>query len=192
MTLWDFSHHKDVEKVIIERNDKMLLKFISIIISKSISKFGLFGAHFSEYIKFVNENSLDLNNISEVINFLNQLQNRALERNFFNYRFNISLSGTAINNLLIVRIECDPNSETILSIINKLSIFGWNLFIKLLDGFYFLVLGPDYNHFIAKLIEDVLIQNKIKSEIFSVKNMVHRYVAYDELYDFNSQKWSLF
>lgn len=190
--LWDSSHHKDVEQDFLDRSDIGLLKFLSIIISKKISKFGLFGAHYTEYINFMKRNSLDLNNVSEVVNFLNLLQNKAFEKNLFNYRLYISLTGTDRSYLTIFRIECDPKSDVILNIIEKISIFSWILVVKALDEIYFLVLGPNYNHFTIQLIKDILLQNKLQNEVFSVKNKIHRYVAYDELYDFNSQKWSLF
>ncbi len=192
ITLWDYSYLIDVERDVLDKKDILLLKFISIIVSKSISKFGLFGAHYSEYLKFIKENSLDLNNISEVINFLNQLQNRVLERYIIDYRFNISLSGTAKNSILFFRIKADSNSEIISKIIEKISIFSWILIIKSIDEVYMLILGPDYKHFIAGLIKDILSKNKLNYEIFSAKNKVYRNVAYDELFDFNSQRWSLF
>lgn len=192
ITLWDFSHHKDVERDVFDKKDISLLKFISVIISKSISKFGLFGAHYSEYLNFIKYNELDLNNISEIINFLNQLQNRVLDRYLIDYRFNISLSGTAKSNILFFIIKSDSKSENVTKIIEKISIFSWILIVESIDEIYLLVLGPDYKHFITKLIEDVLTKNNLKYEVYSTKNKVYRNVAYDELFDYNSQRWSLF
>ena len=187
--LYNNDKQKNQYKETFDERDKDLFKFISIIISKSTSKYSLYGAHIEQLLEFFIENDLDPNNQPECASFLNRLQKKAYERNLFEYRFNISLSGTASSNLFIVYIKSefnDPNSQIL---IEKLSCFGWTVFIKTLEGFFLSLLGPDYNHPLANLIVKIISDFNFEYEAFSVKNKKFRFIDYSKLYDFKSQKF---
>ncbi|NHJ03413.1 MAG: hypothetical protein EAX90_01200 [Candidatus Heimdallarchaeota archaeon] len=187
--LFNNEYHSNRVREIFDEKDIQLFKFISIIISKTASKYGLFGTHYQYLIDFFEENGLDLNNQPECLTFINRLQNIAYNRGIFTYRFNISLSGIANSDLLIIRLIENSNRDTIKKFLDKVSCFGWTFLGITLDENYLHILGPNYDHFLTKLIEEIIRKNKIKFEIFSVKVKTFRYVDYSQLYDFQSQKF---
>lgn len=189
--LWKYSEYKRKEKSKFDEKDINLLKFLSIIISKSLSKYGLYGAH-RGYSEFLKSNNIDLNNVSEITSFLKKLENQAIERELIDYRFSISLSGFSGNDILIVKIECDPTNENISDLVEKISCFGWVGLLLSYNELFLVVLGPKYNHPLADLIHEVIIDSNLKSEIFSIKSKEFRNVSYDKLFDYTSGKWFLF
>ncbi len=76
-------------------------------------------------------------------------------------------------------------------IIEKISYFGWMITLKTLDCIYFIVLGLTYNNPIADKIKKIILANGYEFECFSCKPKKFRYVDYNMLYDFSSNKWSL-
>ena len=187
--LFDKEHHKNRSVDTFDEKDMPLFKFISIIISKTTSKYGLFGTHYQQLIEFFEENKLDLNNQPECLTFVNRLQNLAFERGLFDYRFNISLSGTANSDLLVIRLIEDSNKESIEELLEKLSCFGWVFLGKTLNEYFLHILGPNYTHPLVELIEKIIEEKKIKFEFFSVKVKKFRFVDFSSLYDFQSRKF---
>ena len=166
-------------------------KFISIVTSKSLSQSSLFGVHIKELQSFLEENGLSLKNQSECQTFVNKLQNQANEMGLIDYRFIISLTGVASSNLTFFRINSNQESKEIDALIDKISVFGWSLVIKSLDCVYFLYLGPDYEHSLSKHIGCIIEKSGFSFECFSVKQKIFRFVDYNLLYDYSSQKWLL-
>ena len=107
------------------------------------------------------------------------------------YRFNISLSGMVSSNLCIFRINSNQDINMSNELIDKIAIFGWCLVVKTLDSIYFLCLGPDYKHPLTKHIGNVIEKFGFNFECFSVKQKIFRFVDYNSLYDYSSQKWLL-
>jgi hypothetical protein len=192
ISLWNNNFLINKEKEIFERKDKPLLQFISKVISKSISKYGLFGTHRqSKWHEFITENNIDPNNVSDTINFLNKLLNQTMERKLCSFRFHFELSGTAGTNLLIMKINAKSENYDYEKLIDEISIFGLMPILKTIEGIYFLVIGLDYNNKITKLIEKFLKNKGISCETLSVKSKIFRFIDYSELYDFDSKKWFL-
>ncbi|NPE06851.1 MAG: hypothetical protein GNW80_01095 [Asgard group archaeon] len=192
ISFWNIDFILNKEKENFERKDIPLLKLISFLLSKSISKYGLFGTHRqSKWNEFVRDNNIDPNNYSETINFLNKLLNQTIERELCNFRFNFSLSGTSGTDLLILKIKSKEENYNYAKIIDEISIFGLMPGLVTLDGVYFLVFGLNFNNKITELIVDFLKSNELICETFSVKSKVFRYIDYSELYDFDSRKWFL-
>ena len=191
LSLWDMDHHKNKEKELYEKKDENILNFISIVTSKSLSQSSLFGVHIKELQSFLEENVLSLKNQSECQTFVNKLQNQANEMGLIDYRFIISLTGVASSNLTFFRINSNQESKEIDALIDKISVFGWSLVIKSLDCVYFLYLGPDYEHSLSKHIGCIIEESGFSFECFSVKQKIFRFVDYNLLYDYSSQKWLL-
>jgi len=189
--LWDSNYHSNKEKEIIDKKDINVLKFISIIISKNLTQFGLFGVHFNELQTFLEENGYNLNEQSECQTFINKLQNRAYEMGLFDYRFNISLTGVASSNMCIFIIKKDTGEFDFKKLIDEISIFGWNLIIDTNEKMYFMILGPPYDNPLTNLVASVMQKYELNFEYFSVKLKAFKYIDYSSLYDFTSQKWSL-
>lgn len=189
LVLWDINQHKDLNKELIDKKDQNVLRYISFIVSKSLSQFGLFGSHVDELQDFLIENNYDLNKIPECLTFLNKIQNRGIELGIIDYRINISLTGTATSNLCLFKINNSMNKFD--DIIEKISYFGWMITLKTLDCIYFIVLGLTYNNPIADKIKKIILANGYEFECFSCKPKKFRYVDYNMLYDFSSNKWSL-
>lgn len=192
ISLWNNNFIMNKEKENFERKDIPLLKLISFVLSKSISKYGLFGTHRqSKWNEFIRDNNIDPNNYSDTINFLNKLLNQTTEKELCNFRFNFSLSGTSGTDLLIMKIKSKIKNYNYAKIIDEISIFGLMPGLITLEGVYFLVFGLNFNNKITVLIEDFLRNKDLICETFSVKNKVFRYIDYSELYDFDSKKWFL-
>lgn len=189
IVLWDIHKHKDLIKGPIDKRDQSVLKFISFIISKSLSQFGIFGAHVDKLQDFLIENNYDLNKIPECLTFLNKIQNKAIELGLIDYRINISLTGTASSDLCLFKIYNSMNEFD--DLIEKIAYFGWMIVLKTLDCIYFIILGPTYDNPITDEIKRIIKENGFKFECFSCKPKKFRYVDYNLLYDFSSNKWSL-
>ncbi|MBK5114147.1 MAG: hypothetical protein JJE41_10990 [Candidatus Heimdallarchaeota archaeon] len=191
IVLWDSNHHLNKEKEFFDRKDEDILKFISIIISKSLTQLGLFGVHYNELQLFLEENNFDINKLPECQTFINKLQNRAYELDLIDYRFNISLTGIVSSNLCIFQITKNGNDEKISELVEKIAYFGWMLLIETSQKLFFLILGPTYNSYLAKLIMNEIKKDGFDFVCFSVKQKIFRYIDYSSLYDFSSQKWIL-
>jgi len=189
LVLWDIYQHNDLNKEIIDEKDQNVLSFMSFIVSKGLSQFGLFGSHVDELQRFLIVNNFDLNKIPECLTFLNKIQNRAIELGLIDYRINISLTGTASSNLCIFKIFDFENKFD--ELIEKISYFGWMILLNTIDCIYFIVLGPTYNNPITDEIKKIIAANGFDFECFSCKPKKFRYVDYKKLYDFSSNKWSL-
>ncbi|MCE7744244.1 MAG: LysR family transcriptional regulator [Candidatus Heimdallarchaeota archaeon] len=187
--LWDTFHHKNHEKELIEKKDENVLKYISIIISKSLSQFGLFGAYMAELQEFVEENGYDLNKTPECLSFINKLQNRAFEMELIDFRFNISLAGVASSNMCIFIIKKSKNELS--KFIEKIACFAWISIIDTIENIYFLILGPTFESSIISHLKSLIREKGFDYECFSVRQKTFRYINYNSLYDFSSQKWSL-
>ncbi|HUU79715.1 MAG TPA: hypothetical protein VMX55_15350 [candidate division Zixibacteria bacterium] len=191
IVLWDYNYFKDRNKEIFDLKDKNLFKFISLIISRKLTKFGLFGVHIIPFQRFLDENNLDQKNMPECLSFVNRIQNIAMERNIIDYRLHLSLAGVRNSNMLIIRIESNSKIKEIENLLEEISIFSRILINTTYDEIYFTILGPDYNHYISDLLTEILMKYKLKFEIFSVKTKYFRNVEYDKLFDFDSNKWLL-
>ena len=165
------------------------LKFLSILISKAITTKGFYGVWLSELSEFLSENNIDPKDTLEATNFFNKMQNIAVEKNLLDYRLSISPSILNSHEQLVIKIICDPESDSAYRLIDDLSVFGWVVILHSYDELYMSINGLNYQDALSELISRFLEEKKIEFSMFSIKSRLLRHVPYNELYDFENKKW---
>ena len=101
------------------------------------------------------------------------------------YTFRISFRPLKKSRMVLLRRNPPPIE------IIKLSFFSSRIILKSYDDFYMIIVGLEFDHFLTSLISDMLKEQDVEYEIFSIKSSFIRNIAYHDLYDFNSKKWAL-
>ncbi len=171
--------------------DQRLLEFLSILISKSIITKGYYGVWMSELNAFLLNNNIDPNDTLEATNFFNKLQNEALEKGLLDYRISISPSILNSHDQLMIILKCDPNSDSIIRLVDSLSVFGWIVILNSYEELYLSINGLNYKDSTSDLISKILEEKEIEFSMLSIKSCLLRYVPYIDLYDFEKKKWIL-
>jgi len=191
LILWSSNGFEDKTTINLEVKDKILLKFLTFFLAKSITSYDVFGISATGFTEFLEENEINPNNITESVAFFKSNENQAKKRNLIGYRFGISLTDLTLADTLLVKINLNPDEKVSLEIMEKLSIFSSLTILKSYNDFYMVIAGLKYDHYITELIKETLTNFNVGFEIFSMKSAFLRNIAYNKLYDFNSKKWAL-
>ena len=172
-------------------NEKKLLWLISAYQSNGIVHYNHFRGFTSELRNLLVENGQDWDDMASCIDFLNNIRRSLIEKKLIDFRLSLSISNLAVNEMLVVKIQCDPDDNRINSLLDKLNVFGGSVVHKGYDHIFLLVYSVHYQHPLAELIVDEFKTGGFDCEVFSVKNIVWRFVPLHDLYSFEDQKWLL-
>ncbi len=172
-----------------EQNNILLLRFLSLIISNSISNYGSIGVWLEQTKEFLQENNLRIEDLDDSIKFLNKLEKTCIENELLDFYLTLNLSGVANAEILVIQIKIDPTSDVANEIIETLTCFSWVLVHKTYNEIFISITGPNYDHQITKMILQVIESKGFDYEYFSVRSKLFRYVPYNELYDIKNKKW---
>ncbi len=172
-------------------NDKRLLWFMSLYQSNGIVNYNHYRGFTVELKEFLAANGFNWDDMQSGLDFLNKTRKTLLERKLIDFRLRLSLSHVAANESLIVKILCDPEDEKIKMVLDKLNIFGSSIVHQGYENLILSVFGLNYEHPLATLIIAELNKSGFDCEVFSVKNIVWRFVPLHKLYSFPDHKWLL-
>ncbi|MHA1187885.1 MAG: hypothetical protein ACTSSK_13610, partial [Candidatus Heimdallarchaeota archaeon] len=189
--LWSSDRFDDKNPESLESKDYVLLKFLSFVKNKSITSYDVFGVFLTGFNDFLEENGVDPNDMVKSVAFFKQNENLAKKRKLTDYRLVITLTDLAIEGSLVVRIKLNPEEKISQEILNKLLIFNFEIILNSYNDFFIIIGGLKFDHFVTKLIKDLLAKYDVDYEIFSIKNAIYKNIPYYNLYDFNSKKWAL-
>jgi len=187
---WD-SKDFETESIEFVESDYSLLKFMSILLNKSITTKGYFGVWLKELEGFFVENNVDPNDTLEGTNLFNKLQKTAISKKILDYRLSISPSILYSHEKLVIKIICNPDSDSTYRLIDDLSIFGWIGIMFSYEEVFLVINGLKHNDSVTKLIKSFLEEKKLEYELFSAKSIFSRFVPFNELYDYKNKKWKL-
>ncbi len=186
--LWNTDIFQKTDITILDKNDKDLLHFLSILISNSIKQSGVYGCWVPKTKQLLEKNNIDINNAQESASFLNKFRNQAMERNLLDYMIMVSLN-TATSNYLIIHIKHNPKDNIIKKLSDDLSCFTSIVFLSSYQDLIISLIGPQYSDSLTKIIIDRIKKDNIDFEYFSCQVKNWRYLPLNELYDFESKKW---
>ncbi|MHA1367602.1 MAG: hypothetical protein ACTSP5_14495, partial [Candidatus Heimdallarchaeota archaeon] len=189
--LWSTKKFDDRNPEDFDIKDNVLLKFLSFFKNKSITSYDVFGVYLPGFNEFLEENEINPNNMVESVTFFKNNENTVKKRSLFDYRFEITLTDIRSAGSLVVRIKLNPEDKRAVDFLEKITIFNSQIIIKSYNDFFIVIAGLKFNHFLTDLIKRELTKANIEFEIFNIKSAFHRNIAYDELYDFKSNKWAL-
>jgi len=190
ITVWESSYFKNQEKIQLEEKDKLILEFLSIIKSNSLTSYSFYGVFVKQAIDFITQNGYSIDQVKEYSGFFNNLQNNAIERNLLDYSLLITLSSSS-SNYLIIRLYDYPNPNELEKLLDDLSVFSNVYFRKSIHNTIITIYGLNYLDPLVDIIKQRITKVSCRVEIFSMKLEKWQYVPYSDLYDFQSKKWKI-
>lgn len=189
-TLWD---NKDFESspLKFEDSDHSLLGFISILLNKSITAKGYFGVWLNELDEFLVANNINPKDTLEGTNLFNKLQKIAIEKQILDFRLSISPSKMHSLEKLVIKIHCNPESDSTYRLIEDLSIFGWMGISYSYEEILIMINGLTNSDKLTKLIVSFLEERNLDFDLFTIKDIFSRYIPYHTLYNIKNKKWKL-
>ncbi|MBD3189911.1 MAG: ArsR family transcriptional regulator [Candidatus Heimdallarchaeota archaeon] len=188
INLWDNNWHQDEHFAQLDSKDKPLLRFLSIIQSDSLTSYGNYGCFLPELKRFLEDHNLNINSLSEALSFINNLQKRALDRELVNYRLTLAISRPFSQVFLVIRIMNVQTADSKNNIINKFSKFNV-IFLQLEKEIILIIIGLSFDHKMSSILVELVREMGYKTEFFSIKYRINRFVPYHQLYDYQSGKW---
>lgn len=189
---WNDNNFKKSPPMKFTEKEGNLLKAISIYKSNSLVNPQLYRVFMPQLKKFALENNVDINKMDDFLGFMNNQRNQLLEKGLIDFRLELTLSDLGINDILTIKVNCDPENSKVIKLMDKLSIFSWIAFQISYDSIIIQILGLNNEQDIANLITDLIIKDGFEYEKFTVKNKVWRYIPLADLYHFQGNRWSLF
>jgi hypothetical protein len=107
------------------------------------------------------------------------------------FRLELTITDLAINEVLTIKVSCDPESVKAIKLMDQLSIFSWIAFYSSYDGIIIQILGLNNEHAITKLVTEYISKYGFEYEKFTVNQKVWRFIPISELYHFQGNKWAL-
>jgi len=191
LTTWKNSNFEQDVKVKFKPNEKNLIRFLGIYQSNGIGNYNFYKVFHAELNEFLIENGCDPRNQQECISFVNKIRNILLKRNLIDFRLQLSLTNTTLNDRLVIKIKCDSKDEKITSLLEQLSVFSLVVIYIGDKDVVFSVFGLDYQHPISKLLFEEIEKKGLEYDYFTMKLKVWRYVPFDKLFSFQDKKWYL-
>jgi hypothetical protein len=188
---WDNNHFQQSPPMKFSEKDKNLLRTISVYKSHSLVNPQYYRVFTNELKKFAMDNNVDVNKMDDFLGFMNTQRNHLLEKNLIDFRLELTLTDIAINNILIIKVNCDLDEKQAQELINEISIFSWVAFYVTYDSIIIRILGLPFDHAITNLLTDLIEQNGFEYEKFTINQKIWRFIPYADLYYYQGNKWAL-
>jgi hypothetical protein len=189
---WDDNNFQKAPPMRFTEKEDNLLRAMSIYRSHSLVNPQSYRGFSAQMKKFAEDNNVNVNELDDYLGFMNVLRNQLLENNLIDFRLELTVTYLAIADQLIIKVNCNPDDEKVQTLMNKLSIFSSIFFIVYHDGIIIKIIGLNNGHEITNLIEDLLINNELEFETFTVNQKPLKYIPFNELYHYKGNKWALF
>jgi hypothetical protein len=191
LKIWDNNRFSQNPPMNFEEKENNLLKAISVYQSHSIANNRYYRVFTTEMYSFASENNVNTKEMGKVLGFMNNQRNQLLDKELIDFRLELTLTNIAIDDMLIIKVKCDPDTEEIQKLIDKISIFSWTAFNIAFDSIIIRVLGLNNKHAISKLLSDTINEDGFEYEMFTVNKKVWRYIPFADLYHHQGNKWAL-
>ncbi|NHJ47341.1 MAG: hypothetical protein FK733_06080 [Asgard group archaeon] len=189
---WDNNNLKQDPPLKFSEKELNMLKTISVYKSHSLVNPQSYRVFTAQLKQFAVEQGVDINKMDDFLSFMNTQRNQLLENDLIGFRLELTISDLAINDILVLKVSCNPEDEKILKLINKLSIFSWISFFILHDEIVIQIFGLNSDHVITKIITELITEFRFDFEKFTANSKVWRFIPYADLYHVKGNKWSLF
>ncbi|HUT80128.1 MAG TPA: hypothetical protein VMZ29_02920 [Candidatus Bathyarchaeia archaeon] len=188
---WDNNRFSEDVPYSFTRNEKNLLQFISIYQSHILANPLSYLTFLSQLKEFLKENTIDINKLDETLGFLNKQRNLLVNNNLINFRLQLTISYLALDDMLIIKIDCDPETAKVKELLDKLAIFSWIAYNIALESVIIRIQGLNTEHKIVDFITDVITSYGFEYEVFNTNPKVWRFVPYADLYYFEGNLWAI-
>ena len=170
--------------------DYNLLYFLSILRNKYLLK-SRYGVMVSELPKFFELNDITISDVVSQTDFINQIEIRARRRNLLSYALYMRSHRPRGSNVLICEIPNTDNftDKKLEQLRKRLHVFAFLGMVILSDRAIFTIPGISHEHPIKKVIEEILVKEKIEFLFYTIRLSQAKFVPLHELYDFDAQKW---
>ncbi|NHJ84879.1 MAG: hypothetical protein FK734_05425 [Asgard group archaeon] len=173
------------------KDERDLLRFLSIYQSHSLANPQSYRLFMEPLNELLTDNNISMNSMDEFLSFMNRYRNLLIEKDLIGFRLQLTSSSMPLSNMLILKINCNPNDDDIKELLNKLAIFSWTGFNVALDSIIMRVLGIDTQNPITKLLVDEISNYGLTVEKWTSKSKLWRYIPYSDLYYYDDKKWML-
>jgi hypothetical protein len=172
------------------RFDYNILYFLSILKDKYIIKQG-YNVLPRQLAGLYEYNNISLSDTESQTYFLNQLEIRARRRKLLSYTLFMQKHSPISNDILIFELPVlENNSQKIIDkTIDRLRVFSLLAQLSTSNKYIFTIPGISHEHPIRKSIENVLAENSLESNFYTINFSKSQFVPLHELYDFDEQKW---
>ncbi|MBN1329201.1 MAG: hypothetical protein JXA54_06985 [Candidatus Heimdallarchaeota archaeon] len=191
LVTWDNNRFSEDVPYKFTRSEKNLLQFISTYQSHILANPLSYLSFLSQLKEFLVENNIDQNKMDDILGFLNKQRNLLLEHNLIDFRLQLTISNLAINDMLMIKINCDPESIKTKELLDKLAIFSWIAYNIAFESVLIRIQGLNAEHKIVDLITEVITSYGFEYEVFNTKSRVWRYIPFAEVYYFEGNKWAI-
>ena len=90
--------------------------------------------------------------MDDFLSFMNNQRNQLIEKKLIDFRLELTLTDLGINDILMIKVNCDPEDNKVLQLIDKISIFSWIAFYVAHDCIIIQILGINKEHAITNII----------------------------------------
>ncbi len=191
LVTWDNNKFKEDIPYKFTSSEKNLLQFISIYQSHILSNPLSYLTFMSPLKEFLLENNIDINKLDETLGFLNKQRNLLLSNNLIDFRLQLTISYLVLDDMLMIKIDCDPETEKVKELLNKLAIFSWIAYNIAYESVIIRIQGLNTDHKLVEILTEIIISYGFDYEIFNLKPQTWRYIPYGDLYYFEGNKWAI-
>ena len=187
----DFSSNFEFDPYPLDYN---LLYFLSLIKGRYLVK-GNFAVWVSKLNKLYEKNNHQNSTQSSQVQFLNQLESRALRRNLLSYSLFMTNFVRRGSDILLIKLDLPlgnkAKEELIEEKVQQLRIFSVMLDINLYDSKILTIPTLNHQHPVKDLIEQFFNKVDIYPEFYTANLHSSKFVPYHDLYDYEKEFWKV-
>jgi len=172
--------------------DYNLLYFLSIIQGKYPLR-ARYAVRINEFQNFCQKNSIPSTDIKAQTDLLYQQELRAKKKGLLSFSLYMSNFVRHGSDVCVFEIPLSNilSKVDFQSFIDRLRVFSHFSQINLYDRYIFLIPRISHNHFVAKIVKEEIDKEGLPSTFYTIKTYKFNYIPYQELYDFDLQRWKI-